>query len=287
MRLPGFHNSDPVEVGKRAFKGFSGDDMSTYAAALAYRAIFALFPFVIFLIALLGFLQLSQFFDWLLEQTQTVMPQDAYQRFADVINQVRNNQQGGLLSFGAVLALWAASGGVRALMNALNKAYDVDESRPMWKLYALSVAYTLGLAVLIIGAVALMVLGPQPIEWLANQAGMGSLFVTLWTWLRIPVAIVLLIFTAALIYYAGPNVNQPFTFITPGAVIAVIIWVLASLGFSIYVSNFGSYNATYGSLGSVIVVLLFMYISAAVLLLGAEINAELLKSEHGHPEPNA
>ena len=279
MRIPGLGDEHSLDLVKRALRGFGRDDMATYAAALSYAALFALFPFLIFLIALLGFLNIPEFFDWLLEQAETAFPADAYQRFAEVIDQVRSQSHGGLLSVGIVMALWASSSGVRSVMNALNVAYDVEESRPAWKRYVLSVLYTLGIAALLMAGAALMLLGPRSIEWIADQAGLGDLFVTLWTWLRWPVLAVLLMVVAALIYYAAPNVEQRFRLITPGAVLAVILWIVASAGFSIYVANFGSYNATYGSLGGVIVLLLYFYISSAVLLLGAELNAELHRAE--------
>ncbi len=170
-------------------------------------------------------------------------------------------------------------------MNALNTAHDVEESRPLWKLYLLSIGFTVGLAILLVTAVGLMALGPQAIEWVADQAGLGSLFVTIWTWLRIPVAAVLLALMAALIYYVAPNIDASFQFITPGAVIAVVVWLLASGGFAIYATNFGNYSATYGSLGGIVIALFYFYISAAVLLLGAEINAEVQYAKMGHPEP--
>ena len=285
MRIPGLGGIPPVELGKRSVRDFADDDMPTYAAALSYHALFALFPFLIFLVALLGFLHIPQFFDWLLEQARTAMPSDAYARLEEVIAQVEGSQPGGLLSFGIIAALWGASSGVRALMQALNRAYDVEETRATWKQYLLSVLYTLGFAVLLIVAAALMLVGPQAIEWLAGQVGLGDAFVTVWTWLRWPVAVVLLMLTAALVYYVLPNVDQPFRLITPGAVVAVIVWIVASLGFSFYAQNFANYNATYGSLGSVVVLLFYFYISAMVLLLGAEINAEVYRMKKGTPVP--
>ncbi len=275
MRIPGLAGIGPGELGKRSVKEFLGDDMTTYAAALAYHVLFALFPFVIFLVALLGFLNIPQFFDWLLEQARTALPQQAAGQVEQVIRQIQGQAQGGLLSFGIIAAIWAASAGVRSLMNALNAAYDVQESRPAWKRYLLSILYTIGLAVMLIVAAGLMLIGPQVAEWIAGQVGLGNLFLTLWTWLRWPVAVLLLMLALAIVYYAAPNVSQPFRFITPGSVLAVIVWILASLGFSYYVSNFGSYGATYGSLGAVVVLLLYFFISSAVLLLGAEVNAEI------------
>jgi len=285
MRIPGLDDTNPVELIKRSVREFSKDDMTTYAAALSYHALFALFPFIIFMIALLGFLQVPQFFDWILEQAETAFPADAYGRLEEVVDQVQNQSSGGLLSFGIVTAIWAASSGIRSLMNALNVAFDVEETRPAWKRYLLSIVYTIGIAALLLASAALMLLGPQAIEAIAEQVGLGSLFVTLWTWLRWPVLAVLLALAAALIYYAAPNVEQPFKLITPGAAFAVILWVIASIGFSIYVSTFGNYSATYGSLGGVIVLLFFFFISSAVLLLGAEINAELHRNELGEPVP--
>jgi len=285
MQIPGLEGENPFTLAKRSIKEFVDDDMPTHAAALSYHALLALFPFFIFLIALLGFLQIESFFDRILEQARTALPQDAYQRLQNVAEQVQNQQNGGLLSIGILGAIWSASSGIRSVMKALNTAYDVEESRPMWKMYLLSILYTVGLAILLIAAVAMMLLGPQAMEWLAEQIGLGGAFVTVWTWLRWPLAVILLTLAAALIYYVSPNVEQPFAFITPGSFIAVIVWILASIGFSIYVSNFGNYSATYGSLGGVVVLLLYFFISAAVLLLGAEINSEIHHAKEGVPTP--
>jgi membrane protein len=221
----------------------------------------------------------------LLEQGQAALPSNAYGMLEDVITQIREQPRGGLLSIGIVTAIWGASGGVRSVMNAMNVAFDVEESRPMWKRYVLSVVYTIGIAALFITCAGLMLGGPQVIESIADQVGLGDLFVTLWTWLRWPVLVVLLMLAAALIYYVAPNVDQPFAFITPGAVFAVFVWVVTSIGFSLYISNFTNYSATYGSLGGMIVLLLFFYISSAVLLLGAEVNAELHRIVLGEPVP--
>ncbi len=260
----------------RAVKAFSKDDMTVYAAALSYQLFFSLFPFVIFLLALLGVLNLTSFFDWLIKQSQTVLPGQASGLMKNIVGQIRGNAAGGALSLGAVLALWSASAAVRMAMHALNVAYKVED-RAVWKKFPLSLIYTALLAVLLIAAAALMLIGPQLATWVAQQVGMGSVFATVWTWARIPVAVVLLMLVAALVYYLFPNTDQPFRFVTPGAVLAVIVWVLASLGFSWYVSNFASYNATYGSVAAVIVLLFYFFISAAILLFGAELNSALYR----------
>ncbi|HEY0844866.1 MAG TPA: YihY/virulence factor BrkB family protein [Noviherbaspirillum sp.] len=280
MHIPGLRGASPLQVLKDAAKDFFADDMTTYASALSYQVLFSLFPFILFLIALLGFFNLSEFFDWLRQQAELLLPQEAMQQVDTVINDLQQ-QKTGLMSFGVVVALWTASAAVRATMNALNVAYDVKEGRPAWKLYPLSILYTIGIAGMMILAAAFLMVGPQAIQWLSQQIGVEQVFVTVWAWLRWPAALFLLTLAVAIVYYVAPDVEQDFRFITPGAVLAVVVWVLASLGFNYYVSNFADYNATYGSIGAIIALLFYFFISAAVMLFGAEINAVI---EHRSPE---
>ncbi len=268
---------------RRAVKEFSADDMMTYAAAVSYQVFFSLFPFVIFLLALLGFLDLRPVFDFLLEQARALMPRNAFSMVEGIIGQIQGQASAGIMSFGAILALWSASSAVRMTMHALNVAYDVED-RPAWKKMPLSVLYALLLTALLIVAAGLMFFGPKLVEPVLQAVGLGpatALVLALWTWLRIPAAVVLIMLVVALIYYLFPNTSQPFRYITPGAVIAVLVWIAASLGFSFYVSNFSSYSATYGAVASVIVLLLYFSISTAILLFGAEINAETYRAAEG------
>jgi len=257
----------------RSIKKFSNDDMAVYAAALSYQLLFSIFPFMIFLLALLGLLNITELFDWLLKQAQTMLPGRASELVNNIVEQIRSGA-GGALSFGVVVGLWSASSAVRMTMHALNVAYEVEDPA-VWKKFPLSILYTVLLAVLVIAAAALMLIGPRLAAWVAKLVGLGDVFTTVWTWARIPVGVMLLVLVAALIYYLFPNTGQPFQLITPGAILAVIVWVVASLGFSWYVANFASYNSVYGSLAGVIVLLLYFFISAAILLLGAELNSEL------------
>jgi membrane protein len=268
----------------RTVTEFVDDEMSTYASALAYQMLFSLFPFLLFLIALIGFLHLPDFFSWLRLQSELVLPPQALEQVNPVIDQLQQSK-GGLLSVGIVIALWTASAGVRLMMSAMNAAYDVVEGRPIWKRLPLSIFYTVGIAVMLLAAAGLMVTGPQVMSWLAGQIGMEDFVVTLWTILRWPVIVFLLMFAVALIYYVMPDVKQKFRFITPGSVLAVVVWIIASLGFGYYVKTFADYNAMYGSIGAIIVLLLYFYISAAVLLLGAEMNAviEHMSAEGKNP----
>jgi membrane protein len=256
----------------RTVTEFVDDEMSTYASALAYQMLFSLFPFILFLIALIGFLHLPDFFSWLRLQSELVLPPQALEQVNPVIDQLQQSK-GGLLSVGIVIALWTASAGVRLMMSAMNAAYDVVEGRPAWKRFPLSIIYTVGIAGMLLIAAALMVLGPQVMSWIAAQVGLEYFIVTLWTIARWPVIVILLMVAVALIYYVMPDVKQEFRFITPGSVLAVVVWIIASLGFGLYVKEFANYNAMYGSIGAIIVLLLYFYISAAVLLLGAEMNA--------------
>ena len=274
----------------KAARELNDDDMLYYAAALSYQVFFSLFPFLFFLLALLGALNIPDFLDWLIEQGQAVLPGQVTGVVEQTVDQIRGQAQGSsLLSLWIVITLWSASSAVRTTMHALNVAYDIAEERSAWKRYLLSILYTILLAVLIIAAVGLMVIGPELAEWLAQQIGLGSVFVVLWVWLRIPAAILLLTIVLALVYYLFPNVDQPFRLITPGAVLAVIVWLAASFGFSFYVNNFASYSAIYGSLGTVIVVLVYLYITATVVLFGAEVNEQIYyefgKDQDGDEDP--
>ena len=273
------------QVVKRSVQEFSADDMLVYAAALSYQIFFSLFPFIIFILAVLGVLNLQSFFDWLLEQAKTVMPGQSTKLIGSIISQVKGSAASSALSLGAIIALYSASGAVRQAMHAMNVAYDISEERPVWKKFPLSLLYTLLLAVMLFAAVGLMLLGPTAARFIGGQIGFGSeLFVTLWTWLRIPVAIVILMVVVAIIYYLFPNHRQPFRLVTPGAVLAVIVWILASLGFSWYVTNFSSYSKTYGSIAAIIVLLLYFFITSAILLFGAEMNAETYRQVTDDPE---
>ena len=189
-----------------------------------------------------------------------------------------------MLLFGIAVGLWSAPSTILLLMVALNAAYEVEETPPIWKRLLLSIGYTLGLAVLIIIAAALMMLGPQAVAWFANEISIGTLFVGLWTWLRWPLAALVLMLVVAIAYYVVPDVDEPFRFVSPGAVLAVIGWLAVSLGFSYYVAGFAHYGAVYGSLSAVIVLLVEFFISASVLLLGAEVNAAIYYHSSGGKE---
>ena len=259
-------------VSKHSLTCFAQHDMFTYAAALAYRALFALFPFFAFLIVLLGFFRISVYFEWLIEQGDFALDEQYAEFGRWLIDEIQEQAQSGLLSSVAVIAVWSVSRGVVSLTKALNTVHGVGETRPAWKRVLLQVFFALGLSVMIILGTALLLIGPRVVAWIVGLVGLDEGFILLWTWLRLPVALVLLMVAVSLIYWVVPNSDHPFRLITPGAALAVIAWVIASLGFSFYLANFADYSVVYGSLGAAVALLLYFYISAGVLLLGAEVN---------------
>lgn len=259
-------------ISKRTVTDFIDDELPTYASALAFQLFFSLFPFLLFLVSIIGLLDIQPFFDWLREQAALVLPRAVMELVDPAIQQLQA-QKVGLFSVGILLALWTASAAVRSTMAAMNKAYGVEDARPLWKRVPLSLLYTVAIAVALLVAAGLMVTGPQAMNWLAQQVGLERTVVILWAWLRWPLALLMLMAVVAAVYYLAPDVQQEFRFITPGSVLAVMVWIGASLGFGFYAQNFANYNATYGSIGAIIVFLLYLYISSAVLLFGAELNA--------------
>ena len=264
---------------KATVQEFQRDDALGLAAQLAYYLILALFPFILVLVSLMGTFGSQELASEVLGYFRQLVPEEAYKIIetftANIIS--GDAKAPGLLSFGILFTIWAASGAFAALINALNRAYDVQETRPFWKVRGIAILMTLGLSVLILAGVLLLVLGPQIGATIANLLGLEDTFLLVWGIVRWPVALFFMVFTVALLYYLAPDVNQPFRWITPGGLIGVLLWVLASVAFSFYVSNFGSYNRTYGSIGAVIVLLLYLYISSLTILFGATINATLVR----------
>ena len=264
---------------KATVQEFQRDDALGLAAQLAYYLILALFPFILVLVSLMGLLGSPELASTVLDYFQRVMPQQVYELIETYTEGIISGREKSptLLSFGILFTIWSASGAFAALINALNRAYDVQETRPFWKVRGIAILMTLGLSVLILVGVLLLVVGEPIGRAVADVFGLGGLFELVWNIARWPVALFFMVFTVALLYYFAPDVEQPFRWITPGGLIGVLLWVLASAAFSFYVNNFGSYNKTYGSIGVVIVLLLYLYISSLTILFGAELNATLVR----------
>ncbi|WP_168057556.1 YihY/virulence factor BrkB family protein [Candidatus Manganitrophus noduliformans] len=268
----------PRQLAADVWKQINEDDIFSVAAELAYFSLFALFPLLLFLVTLIGYLPVENLYQELLGYLQQVLPAEAMALVQKTLNQIVREQRGGLLSIGLAVTLWAASRGMAAIINALNKAYGVKEERPWWKVQATALGLTVSLSVFIIFSAVLMIFGGAIGEWLANWTGLGASFLIGWNLLRLFLATLIMITVVAAIYYFGPDVEQEWRWVTPGSVLAVLGWIAVSLAFSYYVSHFGNYNKTYGAIGAVIILLTWMYLSALMILLGAEINSEIERS---------
>lgn len=268
---------------KTLIKEISGDDLSGAAAELAYRLFLAMFPFFIFLAALGGFaadiLGVTNPTEEIMRELNDRLPPDAASVLRDELDQVINSRSAGLVSFGIIASLWAASSGVGTLTKAMNRTYKVQETRQFWKRYAMSVGVTLLGGATLIAAFVVLVAGQLYGQDLANELGFGGSAAVVFTYARIPIILITLLATTAFLYWALPNAHLPFKWISPGAVLFSITWLVFTFLFGFYVSNFGSYNATYGTLGGIVALLVWLYLSGFIFLVGAEINAVLVKQE--------
>ena len=266
---------------KQAWAEFRRDECTDLAAALTYYAILSMFPALLAMIALLGiFGQGASTTDTLLELVERIGQQDAVDQLRQPITQMtETNAAGFAFVFGLVGAVWSASGYVGAFGHAMNRIYEVDEGRPFWKLRPLNLVITVVTVVLAaVVLLGLVVTGPFAQE-LGETLGLGDTAVTLWNIVKWPILLIVVVFVVAILYYATPNVQQPkFRWVSVGAGFAIVVWILASLVFGVYVANFGSYNETYGALGGVIILLLWLWLTNLALLLGAEVDAEIERS---------
>lgn len=256
-------------------KEWERDDLGDIAGAVTFFGITAIFPFLLFLVSLASLVIDPELAESLIEQLDEVAPPQVTEILGGFLQTLGAGQDTGLLTVSALASVWIASGGVAALMRALNKAYDVKESRPFWKVRLIAIAATIVAAMLSVVGAFIAVATPAVAQAIGPPAEDLAL------WLRLPVAGFVMMLVWALLYYFLPDVEQKFRFITPGSVVGVLIWLLASWGFSLYVVNFGRYEVTYGALGGIIVLLFWMWLSSLMVLLGAVINAVL---EHRAPE---
>jgi membrane protein len=279
-----------IALGERSLRNFFFEHpMATYAAALAYRGLFGLFPFLFILVVLLGALGFSDFIDRAMDQARAqsspyvpqqlepvVEPaQEQVQPLLGMIERAEKQAGGDLLFFGVAVALWSVSAVARTLTEAFNVAYQLTESRRWWKQLLLSLAFGPILALVVIVSVALMLIGPQLVGSIAEVVNLDEVFVRLWGWLRFPVALLLLAVVLSVVYHFGPNARQRYRSVVPGAALSVVLWAISSVGFSVYLANFADYGATYGSIGAAVGLLFYLYLCASVVLVGAELNAAL------------
>ena len=262
---------------KRTVKEFKEDNLTDWAAALTYYGVLAIFPALIVLVSLLGLIGESAT-QPLIDNLGSVAPGPAKEIFTDAIENLQGSQgaAGVLFVVGIATAIWSASGYIAAFMRASNAIYDIEEGRPIWKTLPVRLGLTIVLVVLTAISAAAVTLSGGLAQQVGNLIGLGDTAVSAWNIAKWPVLLVLVSLMFALLYWAAPNVKQPgFKWISPGSMLAVLGWVVASVAFAFYVGNFGSYNKTYGALAGPIVFLVWLWVSNIMILLGAEFNAEL------------
>jgi len=270
---------------KRLYEEYENDAVADSAAALAYYFVFALFPFLFFLTTLTAFIPyVRRSVDTIMARAHAILPEQAVGLVDTHLRGLVETTRPRLLTVGLLATLYSASRGVDALRKTLNLAYDVKESRPWWRTELVAFGMTIGGAVLVLVAIAAITAGGSAGFWLAEKVGIAREYVFVWSWARWPVTALAIMLCAALAYYVLPDVKQKFKFITPGSVIGTLVWLAGTWGFSVYAGNFGSYNVTYGSIGGVIVLLTWFYISGFIFLMGGEMNAII---EHAAPDGKA
>ncbi|MCW2938901.1 MAG: ribonuclease [Actinomycetia bacterium] len=273
---------------KRVVPEFKNDALSDWAAALTYYSVLSIFPALLVVVSLVGLAGASAS-QSLITNVGQLAPGSVKQVLTNAITQLQHGRSSASLVAvaGVAVAVWSASKYVAAFMRASNAIYDISEGRPIWKTLPIRLAVTLvTLTLLSASAIAVVATGTLA-ERAGSMLGAGHTAVTIWDIAKWPVLLIVVTFLCALLYWASPNAKQGFRWVTPGGILALLIWLVASAAFAFYVAAFNSYNKTYGSIAAVIIFLVWLWISNLALLLGAELNAELERSRHiaqGHPE---
>lgn len=261
---------------KDVYREYLHDNVSDSAATLSYYFVFSLFPFLVFLATMTAYIPgVKESVGTMLSRARAILPPQAMDIIDQHVRGLIDQPRPKLLTIGIIVTLYSASRGVDAVRKALNLAYDVTESRPFWKTEGIAFGMTIGGALLVLVGVTGLVAGGDLGLWVADRMDIGKVYVLAWSWLRWPITALVIMFCAAVGYYVLPDVKQEFKFITPGSVVGTLLWLGATYGFNLYARHFGSYNVTYGSIGGVIVLMTWLYLSGFVFLMGGEINAIL------------
>jgi len=272
------------ELFKRTVKESIQDGVTGLAAQLAYYFFLALFPALLFLVALASFFPLEHLMDEITGALARFAPGDVLKIVQDQLRRISDSGNGGLLTLGFVGTLWSTSAAIAGLIGTLNRAYEIEEGRPWWKVRLISIGLTLGVGLFILVSFAVIILSPILVEPMAGYFGLGDAFRWTWALAQWPVVFLLVATGIGMIYYFGPDAEQSWEWLTPGSLLATLLWIVASLGFRFYLTNFGNYNETYGAIGGVIIALLWLYLTGIAFLVGAELNAEI---EHASPHGKA
>ena len=272
------------ELLRRTWKEIRADNVSGLAAELSYYWFLALFPAILFVVAFASFFPLGRYLDDMSRALGPFVSPQVLELIQDQMARIANKEDGGLLTFGIIGAIWSSSAALVSIVGALNRAYDIEEGRPWWKVRLIAISLTLGVAVMVLLALTLVLIGPEAASWLAARTGSGEALKWTWLVLQWPLVFLLIATAIGLLYYFAPDADQDWAWLTPGAVSATILWIVISLAFRFYVVTFTDYQATYGAIGGVVVLLLWLYVTGLAILAGAELNAEI---EHASPHGKA
>ena len=273
----------PITLGelfKRTFNETLADDVLNLAAQQAYYFFFALFPMLLALLAFASFFPVGNLTDELFRMIGGAMPQGVWEMIRTQLNEIEKQNAGGLLTFAFLLTLWSSSGAIVSMCSTLNAAYDITENRPWWKVRLTAIGLTIGLSLFILTSMVLVIGGPWLADKVASVAGLGPAFALTWKILQWPLVFALVATAFAILYYFAPDAEQEFVWITPGSILATLLWVVISVVLQQFFANFGSYTETYGVIGAVMMLMLWFYCSGIAILVGAEFNAEI---EHASP----
>jgi membrane protein len=270
----------PRELAKRTFQEVMADDVLSLSAQQAYYFVFALFPALLTLVSIASFFPLENLTDEVFKTLGRFVPPDVLNIINQQLLEISRGNNGGILTFAFLLTLWSSSGAMVSIITTLNAAYDITESRSFLRVRLTAVLLTIGLAFFILLSMALVVVGPTLAERLGVMLHLGPVFEWTWKILQWPVVLALASTGIALVYYYAPDAEQYWVWLTPGAILATLLWLVSSLGLKYYLANFSNFNETYGTIGGFMVLLLWFYVTAIVILIGAELNAEI---EHASP----
>ena len=262
----------------RTAQDVSKNHTMTMAAGLSYNFILSLFPLLIVAAALVGYLPIPDLFDHILGTMARVIPADSMGLVRQVLRDVISPNKGKLLSVGLLGAIWTASSGFSTMIEALDVAYDIPETRPFWRTRSLAIALTFEVGILFVLALAVMIVGPEFGGWLAGKVDLGPVFAAVWPYLRWAMAIAFTVLGVEVLYFVGPNIRQSFLASLPGACLAVGGWIGLSYLLGLYFQKFANFNKTYGTLGAAIALMVWLYWSSFAILLGAELNSELMQA---------
>jgi len=281
--VPLTHHLGLADLVKITFRQMGEHHVDAFAGNLAYRALFSLFPFAVFLLSLLGIFNATGLVDSIIKDLSPALPSQATALLTLVMHGVTRSHSAGAFTVGAVIsivvAVWGISGGFRAVMEAMNVMYGVRERRPFWKRYLISIALAFGFSVIMLGGLVLIIAGPPIADAVASHLGFGAAFESAWAIVQWPVMLLFVMLVVAAVYYYAPDVRQRFRFISAGAITAVGLWLLFSLLFTLYVDTLARYNTTYGTLAGIVIFLIYLYYSGLILLIGAEMDHVI--AEHG------